>query len=49
MPSRLISGLIVFFSGFVSRFKLDSGFLYSEAVIVHINEVCSEVGEFYDL
>jgi len=29
-----MAGLIVLFSGFVSSFELDSGFFYSEAVIV---------------
>jgi len=42
-----MSGLIVFFSGFVFRFELDSGFLYSETVIVSIDEVCLELREFY--
>jgi len=41
--------LAVSFSGFVSRFELDSAFLYSEAVIVRIDEVCLGLGEFYDL
>ena len=57
-PSRLIHGisrlilcpgLAVSFSGSVSRFELDSGFFYSEAVIVRINEVCLGLGEFYGL
>ena len=43
-----MSGLTVFF-GFVSRFELDSDFLYSEAVIVRIDEVCLGLGEFYIL
>ena len=30
--------LAVFFSGYVSRFELDSSFLYFEAAIVHIDE-----------
>ena len=38
-PSRLILDLTIFFSEFVSRFELDSGFLYFEAVIVRIDEV----------
>ena len=38
--SRLMAGVVVFFSRSVSRFELDSGFFYSEAVIVRINEVC---------
>ena len=44
-----MSGLTVSFSGSVSRFELDSSFLYFEAVIVHIDEVCLEVREFYGL
>ena len=44
-----MSGLTVSFSGSVSGFELDSGFLYSEAVIIHIDEVCLELEEFYDL
>ena len=44
-----MSGLTVFFSGFVSIFELDSDFHYSEAVIDHIHEVCLGVGEFYGL
>jgi len=48
-PSRLMSGITVSFSGFVSRFDLDSSFLYSEALIVRIDEICLELGEFYDL
>ena len=39
-------GLAVSFSGSVSRFELDSSFLYSEVVIVHIDEVCLGIGEF---
>ena len=48
-PSRLMAGLAVSFSRSVSRFELDSGFLYSEAVIVRIGEVYLRLGEFYDL
>ena len=44
-----MSGLTVSFSKSVSRCELDSGFFYSEAVIVHIDEVCLGLGEFYDL
>ena len=44
-----MSGLVVFFSGSVSRFELNSSFLYSEVGIVRIDEVCLELGEFYDL
>jgi len=44
-----MSGLTVFFSGSVSGFKLDSGSLYSESVIVRIDEVCLGLGEFYSL
>ena len=42
-------GLTVSFSGSVFRFELDSGFLYSEAVIVRIDEVCLGLKEFYGL
>jgi len=48
-PSRLMSNLTVSFSGSVFRFDLNSGFLYSEAVIVRIDEVCLGLGEFYCL
>ena len=41
-----MSGLTVFFFGFVFRFELDSGFLYSEVVIVRIDEVCLGLSEF---
>jgi len=44
-----MSGLAVSFSGSLFRFELDSGFLYSEAVIVRLNKVCLELGEFYGL
>jgi len=44
-----MAGLTVFFSGFIFRFELNSGILYSEAVIVRIDEVCLGLGEFYDL
>ena len=44
-----MSGLTVSFSGSVSRFELDSSFLYFEAVIVHIDEVCLGLEELYDL
>jgi len=44
-----MSGLVVFFSGSISGFELDSGFLYSEMVIVQIDEVCLGLGKFYDL
>jgi len=48
-PNRLMAGLTVSFSESVSRFELNSGFLYSEAVTVRIDEVCLELGEFYGL
>ena len=41
--------LPVFFSGSISGFELDSAFLYSEAVIVRIDEVYLGLGEFYGL
>ena len=44
-----MSDLTIFFSGSIFRFKLDSGFLYSEAVIVRIDEICLELGEFYGI
>ena len=44
-----MSDLAVSFSGYVFRFELDSGFLYSEAVIVRIDEVCLGLEKFYDL
>jgi len=44
-----MSGLTVFFPGFVFKFELDSCFLYSEVVIVRIDEVCSGVEELYGL
>ena len=44
-----MSGLAVFFFGSVFRFKLDSDFLFSEAVIVRIDEVCLELEKFYGL
>ena len=44
-----MSGLTVFFSGSVFRFDLDSGFLYSEMVIVRIDEVCSGLELLYGL
>ena len=47
--SRLVSGLTISFSGSVFKFDLDSGFFYSEAVIVRIDEVCLGLGEFYGL
>ena len=47
--SRLMSGLAVFFSGSVSIVDLDSGFFYSEAVIIRIHEVCLGLREFYSL
>ena len=42
-----MASLAIFFSGSVSRFEMDSGFLYFEAVIIRIDEVCLELGEFY--
>ena len=44
-----MSGLTVLFSGSVSGIELDSSFLYSEAVIVRIDEVCLGLRENYDL
>ena len=44
-----MSGLTVSFSGSVSGFELGSGFFYSEAVIVHIDEHCLGVEELYGL
>ena len=44
-----MSGLAIFFSRSVSRFELDSDFLYSEAVLDHIDEVCLGEGEFCSL
>ena len=44
-----MAGWVVFFSGLSSKFELDSAFFYSEAVIVHIDKVCLELGEFYGL
>jgi len=44
-----MSGLAVSFSESVSKFELDSGFFYSEAVISRIDELCLELGEFYSL
>jgi len=42
-------GLIVSFSGSIFSLELDSSFLFSEAVIVHINEVCIRLRELYGL
>ena len=44
-----MTGLTVSFSGSVFRFKLNSGSLYIKVVIVHIDEVCLGLGEFYGL
>ena len=44
-----MAGLAVFFSGSVFIFDLDSGFLYSETVIVRIDEVCLGLRELYGL
>ena len=44
-----MSGLTVSCSEYVSGFELNSGFLYSEAVTVYIDEVYLGLGEFYDL
>ena len=44
-----MAGLTVSFSGSVFRFELDSCFLYSEAVIIRINEICLRLEEFYGL
>jgi len=35
-----VSGLTVSFFGSVFSFELDSSFLFSEAVIIRIDEVC---------
>ena len=43
-----MAGLVVFL-GSVFRFELDLSFLYSEVMIVRIDEICLELGEFYDL
>ena len=44
-----MSGLTVSFFGSVSSFELDSSFLFSEAVIVRIDEGCIELREFSGL
>ena len=44
-----MAGMTVFFSGSTSRFVLDLDFLYSEVVIVRIDEICLGLGEFYGL
>ena len=44
-----MSGLIVSFFGSVSSLGLNLNFVSSEAVIVHIDEVCIEIREFYGL
>jgi len=44
-----MAGLTVFFSRSVFISELDLGFLYSEVLIVHIDEVCLGLGEFYGL
>ena len=44
-----MESLVVFFSESIFKFELNSGFLYSEVVIVRIDEVCLGLGEFYDL
>ena len=44
-----MTGLAVFFSGSIFRFELNSGFLYSEAVIVRIDEVYLGLRELYGL
>ena len=50
MISRLISGLSVFFySGSVSSFEMNSSFLSSKVVIVHIDGVCIGLGDSHDL
>ena len=46
---QLMAGLTVFFSGFTSKFELDSRFFYSEVVIIRIDEVCLGLGELYGL
>ena len=45
-PSRLMADLVIFFSGSIFRFELDSDFLYFEAIIVRIDELCLGLGEF---
>ena len=47
--SLLISGLAVSFSRYVFNFELNSSFLSSEAMIVHIDGVCIGLGESYGL
>ena len=47
--SRLISGLVVFFSRFVFSFELYSSFHFSGAMIVRIDGVCIGLGESYGL
>jgi len=44
-----MSGLAVSFSESVFRFELNLDFLYSNAVIVRIDEICLKLGEFYSL
>ena len=44
-----MSGMTIFFYGYVSSFELDSSFLFSEAVIVPIDKVCIGLGKFYGL
>jgi len=44
-----MAGLVVLFSVSAFLFELDSDFLYSEAVIVHIDRVCLGLGEFYGI
>ena len=44
-----MAGVTFLFSESVSGFELDLCFLYSEAVIVHIDEVCLGLEKFYGL
>ena len=48
-PCRLMSDLAVFFSESILSPSWIQGFFYSEAVIVRIDGVCLELGEFYGL
>ena len=41
--------LTVFFLGSIFNFELNSSFLSSEVVTIHIDGVCLELEEFYGL
>ena len=47
--SRLISGLVVSFSGYVSSFELNLSFLSSEVMNVRIDRICVGLEESYGL